>query len=85
MSQAFLKQSLTCSIGVGPIKPREVLAMIRDLLTDGMNPIEDIEVRKCREIAPPGSSRFHPSQITAHSPSTLYSGYSWYFRWEERR
>jgi hypothetical protein len=44
MSQVFLKQSLTCSIGIGPIKPREVLAMVWDLLTDGMNPIEDIEV-----------------------------------------
>jgi hypothetical protein len=44
MSQVFLKQSLTCSIGVGPIKPGEVLAMVWDLLTDGMNPIEDIEV-----------------------------------------
>ncbi len=27
-----------------PIKPREMLAMVWDLLTNGMNPIEDIEV-----------------------------------------
>ncbi len=44
MRQVFLKQSLTCSIGVGPTVPREVLAMVWDLLTNGMNPIEDIEV-----------------------------------------
>ena len=44
LRQIFLKQSLTCSIGVGPIKPCEVLAMVWDLLTNGMNPIEDIEV-----------------------------------------
>ncbi len=41
--EAILGQIFACTIGVGAIVATEMLARIRDLLTDGMNPIEDIE------------------------------------------
>ena len=38
-----MKEGITCPIGIRPIVPRHMLALIWDLLTDGVDPIEDIE------------------------------------------